>query len=71
MPWINAEFIPNVKFGLFMVKTVNGNQKQAYFHHDQGGVWRQDYGYRLSYWYEKASGDAIYDVTHYRMIEPK
>jgi len=50
---------------IYKVELDNGDKIAAYFYSDKIG-WAAFYGYKTSYWWHKASGDAIDNVIKWK-----
>lgn len=64
--WIDAEKqLPNTTSGIYMVKYGDSNICQAYFCLDKISHLARPRGIEPSYWWDKKTGDPMYNVTHW------
>ena len=68
MEWISVEDrLPEDKFGKYLIRKANDEQKQAFFMPDKI-AWIAWYGRKTSYWMEVTSGELVHNVTHWMPI---
>jgi len=63
--WVDVKNLPDEIKNIYKVKLSNNDQTTAYFCHDMCIGLISYYKAAASYWWNKQTGEPIYDVTHW------